>query len=126
MLKVICDRCGKDISDSGKIGYIALNFRESVGGAVVQENPMKGQHFCASCMEDIQEFAASLKEPPRPKPSCKRRIDYPKIMALHNAGWGNSKIADEMGMTRSSVTQAIWYYKNRIQGKNEEDGASGG
>lgn len=133
MLRVICDRCGKDISDSGKIGYIVLNIRESVGGPAVQENPMKGLHFCASCMGDIQEFAASpkqaskeaFKEASRPKPSSRRKIDYPKIMALHDAGWSNSKIADEMGMTKTGVSRAIWYYKNKIQGE-EEDGTSGG
>jgi hypothetical protein len=130
LLKVICDRCGKDISDSGKIGYIVLNIRESVGGPAVQENPMKGLHFCASCMGDIQEFAAgpkqASKEAPRPKPSSRRKIDYPKIMALHHAGWSNSKIADEMGMTKSGVYRAIWYYKNRIQGESEEGGDSSG
>ena len=46
-------------------------------------------------------------------------------MALHDAGWSNSKIADEMGMTKTGVSRAIWYYKNKIQGE-EEDGTSGG
>lgn len=126
MLKGIGNRCGEDISDSGKIGYMALSLRESIGGPVVQENSMKGYHFCVSCIEDIQEFAANPKESSKPKQTRRRAIDYPKIMALRSAGWSISKIAEEMGMTSSRVSWAIWYYKNRIQRQEEEDGSSGG
>ena len=36
-----------------------------------------------------------------------KRIDYGKIAALRNAGWNNSKIADEMHMTKGAVAQAV-------------------
>lgn len=44
------------------------------------------------------------------------RIDYGKIMALHNAGWSNQKIADEMGMTYGAVATAISTHKKKVGG----------
>lgn len=46
----------------------------------------------------------------------RQRIDYGKIMALHNAGWPNQKIADEMGMTYGAVATAISTYKKKVGG----------
>ena len=44
------------------------------------------------------------------------RIDYGKIMALHNAGWSNGQIADEMKMKKASVASAICTYKKNHLG----------
>ena len=33
MIRVICDRCGKEIEVPGKTGYLAWNFRAGHGGA---------------------------------------------------------------------------------------------
>ena len=52
------------------------------------------------------------------KPEVKKtrqRNDYGKIMALHNAGWSNQKIADEMGMTYNAVATAISTYKKKMK-----------
>lgn len=52
------------------------------------------------------------------KPEAKktrRKIDYGKIMALHNAGWSNQKIANEMGMTYNAVATAISNYKKKMK-----------
>ncbi|MCH5261618.1 MAG: hypothetical protein J1F42_01770 [Lachnospiraceae bacterium] len=46
----------------------------------------------------------------------RQKIDYGKIMALHNAGWSNQKIADEMGMTYGAVATAISTYKKKVGG----------
>lgn len=46
----------------------------------------------------------------------RKKIDYGKIMALHNAGWPNQKIADEMGMTYGAVATAISTYKKKVGG----------
>lgn len=46
----------------------------------------------------------------------RKKIDYGKIMALHNAGWSNQKIADEMGMTYGAVATAISTYKKKVGG----------
>lgn len=45
----------------------------------------------------------------------RQRLDYGKIMALHNAGWSNAKIADEMGMTYAAVATAISTYKRKMK-----------
>ena len=46
----------------------------------------------------------------------RQKIDYGKIMDLHNAGWPNQKIADEMGMTYGAVATAISTYKKKVGG----------
>ena len=45
--------------------------------------------------------------------SRRRRLDYGKIMALHNAGWSNKKIGEEMMMSPGSVATAISTYRKR-------------
>ncbi|MCM1090565.1 MAG: hypothetical protein NC092_04580 [Butyrivibrio sp.] len=47
------------------------------------------------------------------KPRKRNPIDYGKIAALRNAGWGNKEIADEMGMTRKDVATAICKCRKR-------------
>ncbi len=44
------------------------------------------------------------------KPGRKIQVDVGKIVSLHNAGWNNAKIADEMGI--SDVT--VGKYINRL------------
>lgn len=55
MIKIICDRCGAEIKP-GKIGYVALNFRESLGGALAAANMFEDFHFCQNCMEGISDY----------------------------------------------------------------------
>lgn len=53
------------------------------------------------------------KEKPEPgstpptKPGKSRKIDVGKIMALHNAGWSNVKIADEMHLHPITVGKYV-------------------
>lgn len=137
MVKILCDRCGADISASKKIGYIAWNFREGLGGELMQENAFENSHYCPGCMEKIGSYIREKctvseeivsKEPENAqkpvemgqkaeeKPKQRRAIDYGKIMALRDAGWSNEKIADEMHMTKSSVATAISTYKKKHSG----------
>ena len=55
MIKIVCDRCGAEIKP-GKIGYVALNFRETPGGEFAAENLFEDSHFCPTCMERITGF----------------------------------------------------------------------
>ena len=43
----------------------------------------------------------------------RNKLDYGKIMALHNAGWSNKKIADEMGTTSNTIAVIICNLKKR-------------
>ena len=38
---------------------------------------------------------------------ARKKIDRGKVMALHNAGWKNVKIAEEMGCSEWSVSMII-------------------
>lgn len=63
MIRILCDRCGSDISDSHKIGYIAWNFKEFVIGDLLQENVFENKHYCSDCMEQIHDFISHKAEP---------------------------------------------------------------
>lgn len=63
MIRILCDRCGADISNSHKIGYIAWNFKEFVMGDLLQENAFENKHYCADCMERIYDFISHNAEP---------------------------------------------------------------
>lgn len=61
-------------------------------------------------------FRAPKDETPPPEAKkTRKKIDYGKIMALHTAGWNNTKIADEMGMTYAAVATAISTYKKKMR-----------
>lgn len=53
------------------------------------------------------------------KPDKRRRVklDTGKVMSLHNAGWSNRKIADEMGCSEGT----IWYFLKKMENQIKED-----
>lgn len=119
MLQIICDKCGKDISKSEKIGYLVWNFKEHLEGNQLQENIFEKNHYCQECMEKIKTFITEegkkeLEEEKKfPKEKIKKRIDIGKIMALKKAGWKNKEIAMEMHMEPQAVAGAIYNYKKK-------------
>ena len=48
---------------------------------------------------------------------ARKKIDRGKVMALHNAGWKNVKIAEEMGCSEWSVSMIIKDEKNAVFGQ---------
>lgn len=56
-------------------------------------------------------LADTAKEEPKPKADKpkqeKRKVDHGKIIALHNAGWGPSKVATEVGCSMQTVLNHI-------------------
>lgn len=57
-----------------------------------------------------------LKEVQKEKPeveenveedSSKKKVDIPKILALRKAGWSQTKIADEMGLSQGRISQIL-------------------
>lgn len=130
MIKIICDKCGVDLSDNNKIGKIQIRLHESqdydtqfrVFDIPSDDIPYQliageNEHYCEKCVEEILEFIHTMPDTDQKKEIVKvektkkkrvwKQIDYGKIMALKNAGWDNEKIAEEMRMTKSSVAQAI-------------------
>lgn len=52
----------------------------------------------------------------------RRKVDIGKIMALHNAGWSNTKIADEMHL--HPITVGKYIKARRENGKEDGTGDS--
>ena len=142
MIRIICDRCGSTITDTGKTGYISLLHRQGPDGPLEGDNEFEQCHFCGTCMEQVGEFIrhslGDTTEPARdphaagePSPqagACRGKkgrkvsIDYGKIMALKDAKWSNKDIAEEMGMTPESVAVAVHNYRKKNAGAGEQEG----
>ena len=56
MIRVICDRCGKEIQAPGKTGYLAWNFRAGHGGELIGNNVLEDRDYCETCMGTIFDF----------------------------------------------------------------------
>lgn len=123
MIKIICNRCGADITNKDAFGEITVKLHESPDF----DTPFKwmvgeaeDEHYCQECAEKIAQFIHTpltaepeTESPQQEKKSegkqsgARKQIDYGKIAALRNAGWDNSKIANEMHMTKAAVAQAV-------------------
>lgn len=68
-------------------------------------------------VETVQQMAAEdSSQKPEKKPVKKRnKVDYGKITALYKAGWSQKKIADEMGVTPTSISMALKRYKGKME-----------
>lgn len=127
MIKVICDRCQRQIGRGRKVWHIAIHSSEGRGVSVMEDDRYEGMHFCAECIEEIAKYIEAAPEEKAPAKGPKaeegtktrKRIDYGKIMALKKAGWDNGKIADEMGMTKAAVATAISTHKRREREQGE-------
>jgi len=137
MIKIICNRCGADLTAAKEVGYIAMIHKTAQekllsGGVrrITENNPFDEDHYCENCMEEIKGFIVTAptehkeesvgKEKPAPReakkgrpktalpPAGGKKLDYGKVNALHNAGWSVSKIADEMGRSESSIHNALF------------------
>ena len=135
MIKILCDRCGRDIKEHGEdIGYIimGINVNPMNGIAIMQDNELNtDSHYCHDCMTEIEGFIKNYKKSDKPVAEQKPKTEEPKtpllrekdfkivsrdvgkIMSLKNAGWSNVKIADEMGMTVNNVAQVIYQYRKK-------------
>ncbi len=88
MIKYVCDRCGKDISDNERFGYIGISIRDKETGEVVAINDDFAEcDYCDSCVEEIKAFI-------RNKPK-KKVINRTKIV-----------IKDDENVSKSTETVA--------------------
>ncbi len=62
MIRIFCDRCGKDITRCNRIGYIALNSRDQKEGDLKEDNEFERNHYCNNCMSQIREFIKTKQE----------------------------------------------------------------
>lgn len=56
MIKVVCDRCGREIPVPGRTGYLAWNFRTGHGGELAGDNMLEDRDYCETCMGTIFDF----------------------------------------------------------------------
>ena len=112
-----CDRCGKIFpGDSDNTGYIIMGWRSIFSYADEDPHPQyKDFDFCETCMDEIRDVIENVKKP-EPVPEKKKPVppsnkisdvDVGKIRALHNAGWSNAKIADEMKLSDPTIRKYI-------------------
>lgn len=66
--------------------------------------------------ETTQPMVAEQVPAEKPKKERKKRntVDYGKITALYKAGWSQKKIAEEMGVTPTSISMALKRYKDKM------------
>lgn len=134
MIRIFCDRCGRDMTDEPAIGIIALNSMNNIDTCtIIDENEFEGRHYCAACMAEIRAVvggkpAPAREEPAKEEPAAEKKpskaskpaeprtkIDIGKILSLRNAGWAVKEIASDMGLSPHQVSQALNRYKRKLQ-----------
>lgn len=121
----ICNQCNKEIKTEGtRIIPHFFDFAtdEMLGAIEVPDNDV---HFCMGCTKKFMEEILGLpenKKQTRKRPKKSERLDAGKVMALHQAGWDNEKIADEMDATERQIYQCIRYQIKKNNSDGEPDG----
>lgn len=133
MIKIVCDRCSKEIPGP-MAGRIAWAFAGDYARDV-----FKNCHFCPVCMEEIKEFIqapvaqdskeeamAAGKDTDGQEPPIwvkgdrkEKDIDMGRVTALRNAGWTIKEIADDMSLTARQVSEAICQHRDGTAGKKD-------
>lgn len=67
MRKIICDRCGAEITGE-RIGYIAVNWQEVKHATLMQSNPYERYDFCENCMAEIKAVIDNTQPDPESEP----------------------------------------------------------
>lgn len=118
MIKICCDKCGREMTD--KLYRVPIHCKKVnqkgygkiigyLGGARV---------ICEDCL-DVMEQLTGDDEPVAKKGINNGRpatVDKDKIVSLSKAGWSASQIADEVKCGKSTVTRLISEYKNGRSG----------
>lgn len=118
-----CDRCGCQLEDSGtKIVPHYFDFITEDLTVPINKD-MENRHYCIDCTMEALEFLEPKKKPEKKLEENvqKKPLDFGKVMALHNAGWDNAKIADELGVRERQVYMCIYYQENKKSLTQEEN-----
>ena len=115
-------RQGKDIYyfdiESKEIAPLSKALESVPGVFLIEENsppkqtPSPSKHKVPT--EDEPE-KTKVKKPKKKKPGPKPTIDLGKVKALHQAGWSNLKIADEMGVSAPTICYHLKKMKGEVQ-----------
>lgn len=138
MRKIICDRCGAEITGD-RIGYVEVNWRAASDNSFLTKSPYEHADFCEKCMKDIVSvidfkiLSAPKEEEQDPEEEeTVERIqntparqtappDFGKIRELVKAGKSIKEISEIIG---KSYNQTYRYVQ--IMKKEYDRGFAGG
>lgn len=114
-----CDRCGKEAPSVVQIGYRTID--PETGDPVDYEF---GAELCLDCFDLVDKATmAAVNSKPSvkvKKPTGKKDIDMPKVLALRKAGWTFEKIGIEFGVTDQTIINRLRAWEAE-QGKEDGD-----
>ena len=107
-----CDRCHKKVTDPEKVGHVRITWHSARTDELITAAESYDWDFCDECMQEIEEFVrtkakAGAKQPAAAEKKKNRRIDTGRIRALHQAGWGIRRIAEDIGCSEPTVRKYI-------------------
>lgn len=144
MRKIICDRCGAEIPNGTRIGYVAVNWRAASDNSLMQDNPYEEADFCEKCMEDIARVidfkiisAPEEEEPDQEEEEVVERIqstparptappDFGKIRELVKAGKSIKEISEIIGKSYNQTYRYVQTMKKEYDRGFAGGGVCGG
>lgn len=142
MRKIICDRCGAEIPNGTRIGYVAVNWRSDSDNSLMQDNPYEDDDFCEKCMEDIARvidfkiISAPEDEEPDPEEeetierTCKAPAptppDFGKIRELVKEGKSIKEISEIIGKSYNQTYRYVQAMKKEYDRGFAGGGVCGG
>ena len=144
MRKIICDRCGAEIPNGTRIGYVAVNWRAASDNSLMQDNPYEEADFCEKCMEDIARVidfkiisAPEEEELDQEEEEVVERIqktparattppDFGKIRELVKAGKSTKEISEIIGKSYNQTYRYIQALKKEYNQGFTGGGVCGG
>ena len=144
MRKIICDRCGAEIPNGTRIGYVAVNWRAASDNSLMQDNPYEEADFCEKCMEDIARVidfkiisAPDEEEPDQEEEEVVERIqntpakvaappDFGKIRELIKEGKSIKEISEIIGKSYNQTYRYIQALKKEYNQGFTGGGVCGG
>ncbi len=120
-VQFVCDRCGAVLGKTAVKMVPNVVELESEGILHPVDEATHGMHFCTACTDAILKLMLPERAKPPPeqkgKPTKRRRLDAGRVMALHDAGWSNEDIADDIRAEPEQVRQCIYYQKHKKKGR---------
>lgn len=60
MIKYFCDRCGNDMTEEKRKGFISVNTKDKEYGHTLEDNEFESWIFCKKCIGDIRKYVRTL------------------------------------------------------------------
>lgn len=142
MRKIICDRCGAEIPNGARIGYVAVNWRAASDNSLMQDNPYEDDDFCEKCMKDIVSVIdfKIISAPEEEEPDQEEEVeriqstparptappDFGKIRELVKAGKSIKEISEIIGKSYNQTYRYVQAMKKEYDRGFAGGGVCGG